>query len=67
MRIQDIYKFKPVIKVSYREVKMRIRQESVQHLEQVFFPKKIITIDELPRSPSGKIDRKALSLKAQNL
>ena len=56
-----------MIKVSYREVKMRIRQESVQHLEQVFFPKKIITIDELPRSPSGKIDRKTLSLKAQNL
>ena len=56
-----------MIKVSYREVKMRIRQESAQHLEQVFFPKKIITIDELPRSPSGKIDPKALSLKAQNL
>ena len=50
-----------------KEEQMRIRQESMQHLEQVFFPKKIITIDEFPRSPSGKIDRKALSLKAQNL
>jgi acyl-CoA synthetase (AMP-forming)/AMP-acid ligase II len=39
----------------------------MQHLEQVFFPKKIVTIDEFPRSPSGKIDRKTLSLKAQNL
>jgi len=49
-----------------KEEQMRIRQESMQHLEQVFFPKKIVTIDEFPRSPSGKIDRKTLSLKAQN-
>ncbi len=50
-----------------KEGQIRIRQESMQYLEQVFFPKKIVTIDEFPRSPSGKIDRKALSLKAQNL
>jgi len=50
-----------------KEGKIRIRQESMQYLEQVFFPKKIVTIDEFPRSPSGKIDRKTLSLKAQNL
>ena len=50
-----------------KEDQMRIRQESMQHLEQIFFPKKIVTIDEFPRLPSGKIDRKTLSLKAQNL
>jgi len=50
-----------------KEEQIRIRQKSVQHLERVFFPKKIITIDEFPRSPSGKIDRNILSLKAQSL
>jgi len=50
-----------------KEEQIRIRQKSLQHLEQVFFPKKIVTIDEFPRSPSGKIDRKALALKAQSL
>jgi acyl-CoA synthetase (AMP-forming)/AMP-acid ligase II len=50
-----------------KEEQMCIRQESMQHLEQVFFPKKIVTIDEFPRSPSGKINRKALSLKARSL
>jgi len=47
--------------------KIKIRQESVQYLEKTFFPKKIVTIDEFPRSPSGKIDRKVLGLKAKNL
>ena len=50
-----------------KEERLRIRQKSMQHLEQVFFPKKIVTIDKFPRSPSGKIDRKTLSLKAQSL
>jgi len=50
-----------------KEKQIRIRQKSLQHLEQVFFPKKIVTIDEFPRSPSGKIDRKTLALKAQSL
>jgi len=50
-----------------KEEQILIRQNSMQHLEQVFFPKKIVTIDEFPRSPSGKIDRKALALKAQSL
>ena len=46
---------------------MRIRQESMQHLDRVLFPKIIKKIDEFPRLPSGKIDRKTLSLKVQNL
>jgi non-ribosomal peptide synthetase component F len=50
-----------------KEEQMRIRQESMQYLEQVFFPKKIITIKGFPRLSSGKIDRKELSLKAQSL
>ena len=50
-----------------KEDQIRIRRESMQHLEQVFFPKKIVTIDEFPRSSSGKIDRKELSLKSQSL
>jgi amino acid adenylation domain-containing protein len=46
---------------------IRIRQESTQYLEKVFFPKKIMTIGEFPRLPSGKIDRKALALEALRL
>ena len=38
-----------------------IRIKSKNFLERIFFPKKIITIKEFPLSPSGKIDRKALS------
>jgi amino acid adenylation domain-containing protein len=44
-----------------------IRHQSAKHLEQVFFPKRIVKLDQFPRSPSGKIDRKALSLKAKSL
>jgi amino acid adenylation domain-containing protein len=50
-----------------KEEQIHIRQESMQYLEQVFFPKKIITIEGFPRLSSGKIDRKELSLKAQSL
>ncbi len=49
---------------SVSDLSFELRQD---YLEQVFFPKKIVTIDEFPRSPSGKIDRKTLSLKAQSL
>ena len=50
-----------------KQEEILIRQESVQYLEKIFFPKKIITIAEFPRSPSGKIDRKVLSIKLKNL
>ena len=45
----------------------QIRKESLNYLEKVFFPKKILTIKTFPRSPSGKIDRKSLTQKAQSL
>ena len=50
-----------------KEEQMCIRQKSEEHLERIFFPKKIVRIDEFPRSPSGKIDRKVLGLKVKNL
>jgi len=50
-----------------KEDQMRIRKESSQYLEQVFFPKRIVTINEFPRLPSGKIDRKELLLRAEQL
>jgi amino acid adenylation domain-containing protein len=45
----------------------QIRKESLNYLEKVFFPKKILTIKNFPRSPSGKIDRKLLTQEAQSL
>lgn len=41
-----------------------IRQDSIKHLERIFFPKKIFTIETIPLRPSGKTDRKALSILA---
>lgn len=38
-----------------------IRQESIKYIERIFFPKKIISIETFPLSPSGKTDRKALA------
>ncbi len=38
----------------------RIREQSATSLDPVFFPKRIVTVDQFPRSQSGKIDRKAL-------
>ena len=38
-----------------------IRQDSTKFMERIFFPKRIISLDVIPRSSSGKIDRKALS------
>ena len=43
-----------------KEEEDNIRNESAPLLERVFFPKKIITIEEFPRSASGKINRKEL-------
>jgi polyketide synthase PksN len=50
-----------------KEEEMCIRKDSRDGLEQVFFPKRIITLDEFPRLPSGKIDRKELLLRARSL
>ena len=38
-----------------------VRQESLEFIERIFFPKKIITIEAFPLAPSGKTDRKALT------
>ena len=53
-------------KLSKEDLK-QIRKESLNYLEKVFFPKKILTIKTFPRSTSGKIDRKLLTQEAQSL
>lgn len=55
------------MKVLTKQEELYIRQDSVQYLEQLFFPKKIITIEEFPLAQSGKIDRKALREIAERL
>lgn len=50
-----------------RDEEARIRGDSGVHLVRVFFPKKLITIDAIPVSPSGKTDRKALAALAERL
>lgn len=44
-----------------------IRQDSVKHIEKIFFPKRIVSIEALPVTASGKVDRKALAAMAQQL
>jgi amino acid adenylation domain-containing protein len=44
-----------------------IRLESMKLIERVFIPKKIITVETFPISPSGKTDRKALESLALEL
>jgi acyl-CoA synthetase (AMP-forming)/AMP-acid ligase II len=44
-----------------------LRQESMEFIERIFFPKKIITIETFPLAPSGKTDRKALADLAHQL
>jgi len=39
-----------------------IRKDSEKYLDRIFFPKKIITIESFPLAQSGKIDRKALAV-----
>jgi acyl-coenzyme A synthetase/AMP-(fatty) acid ligase len=39
----------------------QIKKFCVNHLENFMVPKHIYFIDELPKSPNGKIDKKALS------
>ncbi len=43
-----------------KEEEIDIRSKSIDYLDKVFFPKKIITIDEFPLNLSGKVDRKQL-------
>ena len=43
-----------------------IRTKSEDKLERIFFPKKIIYIDTMPITPSGKIDRNKLKELASN-
>ena len=43
-----------------------IREESMKTLDSVFFPKKIISIDNFPKAESGKVNRKKLEAIAKN-
>lgn len=50
-----------------KDEERRVRQESTQYLESIFFPKRLIAIEAMPLSPSGKTDRKALAVLAGEL
>ena len=43
-----------------KDEELEIRSKSTQYLDKVFFPKRIITIENFPLNNSGKIDRKKL-------
>jgi D-alanine--poly(phosphoribitol) ligase subunit 1 len=45
-----------------KEEEMFIRQDSERFLERIFFPKKLFIVQSLPLTPSGKIDRKSLTI-----
>ena len=49
-----------------KDQELKIRKDSEQYLERIFFPKIIFTIDAFPLTISGKVDRKALALFAKN-
>ncbi len=49
-----------------KEIEFNIRKKSEIFLEKVFFPKKIIFIENFPLSHSGKINRKELEQIAKN-
>lgn len=53
-------------KVSKHDIEI-IRKESEKYIERIFFPKRIITIESFPLAPSGKTDRKTLTLLAYQL
>lgn len=44
-----------------------IRKQALEFLDSIFFPKKIVSILDFPRSLSGKINRKELEIKASKL
>ena len=48
-----------------KDQELKIREDSVQFLERMFFPKIIFSINAFPLTSSGKIDRKALALFAK--
>ena len=43
-----------------KDEELEIRSKSTQYLDKVFFPKRIITIENFPLTVSGKIDRRKL-------
>jgi acyl-CoA synthetase (AMP-forming)/AMP-acid ligase II len=50
-----------VTTVLLKDQELDIRKDSEKYLERIFFPKKILHINTFPLTPSGKIDRNALS------
>ena len=50
-----------------KEEMLRIRRDITDFLDPVFFPKKIISVPQFPKSLSGKIDRKKLEIMAKDI
>ncbi len=55
-----------IIEKLTRDEESLIKKESMKILDSVFFPKKIISIDNYPKAESGKINRKKLEAIAKN-
>tara|TARA_B100000780_G_scaffold261631_1_gene214200 strand:- start:27988 stop:29571 length:1584 start_codon:yes stop_codon:yes gene_type:complete len=55
-----------VNKITKEEI-AEIRKNSTNYLDSVFFPKKIIFIEILPKTPSGKVNRKELEVMAREV
>ena len=54
--------------VSTNQKELKVIRDDIKNLiPKYMIPSKIHTIDKLPLNSNGKVDRKALSLKAQNL
>lgn len=51
-----------IIESINKDEELEIRSKSLEYLDKVFFPKKIITIEKFPLTVSGKIDRKKLRM-----
>lgn len=50
-----------------KEEEVFIRQDSEKHLERIFFPRRMLTIETFPLAASGKVDRKTLARMAQEI